>query len=86
MRDGLGLAGAEKVEGATDFWVSGGEAGGGKEGGVDLACFTSGKEGAGRGGTELAQKGESTGGGSGGGNKEGWNGRVRLSHFPGKVG
>ena len=80
------MAGAEEMESAANFWGSGGEASGGKEGGVDLACFASGKEGAGCGGTELAQKRESTGGGSGGGNKEGRNGRVRLSHFPGKVG
>jgi len=48
----LGLAGAEKVEGTTDFgvgtdfWVSGGEAGGGEEGGIDLACFSGREEGA----------------------------------------
>jgi len=42
----LGLAGAEKVEGATDFGVGGAEASGGEEGGIDLACFSGREEGA----------------------------------------
>jgi len=42
----LGLAVTEKVESATDFGVGGGEAGGGKEGGIDLACFSGREEGA----------------------------------------
>jgi hypothetical protein len=52
----LGLAGAEKMEGATDFGVGGGEAGGGEEGGIDLACFSSGEEGAKGGGSEFTQE------------------------------
>jgi hypothetical protein len=51
------------MESAANFWGSGGEASGGKEGGVDLASFASGKEGAWCGGTELTQKRESAGGG-----------------------
>jgi len=39
------LAGAEAVEGAAEFGIAGGEAGGGKEGGVNLAGFAGGKEG-----------------------------------------
>jgi len=45
-RYGGGLAGAEAVEGAAEFGIAGGEAGGGKEGGVDLTGLTGGKEGA----------------------------------------
>ena len=86
MRDGLGLAGAEKVESTTDFWVSGGEAGGGEEGGIDLACFSGGEEGAWSRGSEFTQDREITGGGGGIGDKEWRDGRARLSHFPGKVG
>ena len=86
MRDGLGLAGAEKVEGATDFWVSGGEAGGSEEGGIDLACFSGREEGAWGGGSKFTQEREIAGGGGGSGNEEWRDGLVRLSHFPGKVG
>ena len=86
MGDGLGLAGAETVEGATDFGVGGGKAGSGEEGGIDLACFSSGKEGAWGGGSKFTQKREITGGGGGSGNEEGRDGRVRLSYFPRKVG
>ena len=74
------------VEGATDFGVGGGEAGGGEEGGIDLACFPGGKEGAWGGGSKFTHKREITGGGGGSGNEEGRDGWVRLSYFPGKVG
>jgi len=70
------LAGAEKVEGATDFGVGGGEAGGGEEGGINLACFSGGKEGAWGRGSEFSQKREVAGGGSGSGNDEWRDGRV----------
>ena len=86
MRDGLGLAGAETVEGATDFWVGGGEASGGEEGGIDLACFSGGEEGAWGRGSKFTQEREITGRGGGSGNEEGRDSRVRLSYFPGKVG
>ena len=86
MGDGLGLAGAEKMEGATDFGVGGGKAGSSEECGIDLACFSSGKEGAWGGGSKFTQKREITGGGGGSGNEEGRDSRVRLSYFPGKVG
>ena len=78
MRDGFGLAGAEKMEGATDFGVGGGKAGSSEECGIDLACFSSGKEGAWGGGSKFTQEGEIEGGGDGGGNEEGRDDRVRL--------
>ena len=86
MGNGLGLAGAEKVESATDLGVGGGEAGGGKEGGIDLACFSGREEGAWSRGSEFTQEREIAGGGCGSGNEEWRDGRVKLSHFPGKVG
>ena len=84
MRDGLGLAGAEKVEGPTDFGVGGSEASGGEEGGVDLAGFAGGEKGAGGGGGESAEEGEAAGGGRGGGDEE-W-GKRATAYFPKKVG
>ena len=76
MRDGFGLAGAEKMEGATDFWVSGGEAGGGEEGGFDLACFSGREEGAWGRGSKFTKEREIAGGGGGSGDKEWRDGRV----------
>ena len=64
------------MEGATDFWVSGGEAGGGEEGGIDLACFSGGEEGALGRGSKFTQEREIAGGGGGSGDKEWWDGRV----------
>ena len=86
MGNRLGLAGAEELESSANFWGSGGEAGGGKKGGIDLACFSSGEEGAWGRGSKFTQKREITGGGGGSGNEEGRDGRVRWSRFPGKVG
>ena len=86
MRDGLGLAGAEKVESTTNFGLGGGEAGGSEEGGIDLACFSGGEEGAWSRGSEFTQEREIAGWGGGSGNEEWRDGRARLSHFPGKVG
>ena len=86
MGDGFGLAGAEKMEGATDFGVGGGKAGSSEECGIDLACFSCGEEGAWGRGSKFTQEREIAGWGGGSGNEEWRDGRARLSHFPGKVG
>ena len=62
-RDGGGLAGAEAIEGATDFRIPGGEAGGSEKGGIDLTGFASGKEGTGGFAAKLPEKSQGAGGG-----------------------
>jgi len=57
------LAGAEEIQGATDFWLSVGEAGGGEKCGVDLARFAGGKKRAGRFGGQFFEESEGAGGG-----------------------
>jgi len=80
---GGGLAETERVEASANLSVACREAGGGKEGGVDLTGFPGGKKGARGGGAELAEEGEGFGGGGRVGNEERGNG---SSYFPGKVG
>ena len=66
------MAGAEGVEGFSDFRILGSQTGGGKEGGIDLTGFSGSKEGTGRGGAEFAEKGKRFGRSGGIGNEKRW--------------
>ena len=59
------MAFAEEFEGTSNFWVVGGEAGGGEKGGVNLSGASCGKEGAGGGVSKPSEEGEGLGGRSG---------------------
>jgi hypothetical protein len=64
------LAGAEGVEGFSDFRIPGSETGGGKESCIDLTGFSGGKEGTGGRGAELPEESERFGWSGGIGNEK----------------
>lgn len=80
------MAGAEAVEGATDFGVAWGEASGDEKGGVGGAGGAGGKEWAWGGGTELAEEGEVFFWGGGVGDEEGRERGAGRSYILGNVG
>ena len=86
MGNGESLAGAEAMEGATDFGVAWGEASGDEEGGVGGAGGAGGKEWAWGGGTELAEEGEGFFWGGGVGDEEGRERGGGGSYILGNVG
>ena len=86
MGNGESLAGAEAVEGATDFGVAWGEASGDEKGGVGGAGGAGGKEWAWGGGTELAEEGEVFFWGGGVGDEEGRERGAGRSYILGNVG
>ena len=86
MGNGESLAGAEAVEGSTDFGVTWGEASGDEEGGVGGAGRAGGEEWTWGGGSELAEEGEGFFWGGGVGDEEGRDGGGGRSYILGNVG
>jgi len=86
MGNGESLAGAEAVEGSTDFGVAWGEASGDEEGGVGGAGGAGGEEWAWGGGSELAEEGEGFFLGGGVGDEERRERGAGRSYILGNVG